>query len=341
MKNLSVIFPIAASIAAFVLVLLALLAGQNPGFMEDYDVISFNTSALGKNLVLNAAKDDEPTPTGGGFCSDLPGFLGKGCATATAAIGSIESAIVSEVNDIANDIADHLSAELGIHQFYSLHALSICEGSFSPNATANGATRNVTRCIKGATEGYNISAIIDHQLQIGPFELGIDDLGFDDELQSAMDTLNSAIKAFVILLSISVALTGLSLLTSIAGFIRYTRPVLIVNVVIASLAFIMLLACSLVITIGARKAATEVTEKGDDIGLYATAGSKYTAITWAAVGLMFVTFAYWLWQVIRFKNGKTDLHRQTKRSPRDSEEAGAEKPNLHGIRFSKGRRSRR
>ena len=60
---------------------------------------------------------------------------------------------MGEINDIANDIADHLSAELGIHQFYSLHALSICEGSFSPNATADGATRNVTKCHKGAAEG--------------------------------------------------------------------------------------------------------------------------------------------------------------------------------------------
>ena len=40
MKQLPLIVPIVTSIAAFVLVLLALLAGTRPGFMESYDIVT-------------------------------------------------------------------------------------------------------------------------------------------------------------------------------------------------------------------------------------------------------------------------------------------------------------
>jgi len=46
MKQLPIGIPIVASLAAFILVLLALLAGSRPGFMEDYDIVavSFDTA---------------------------------------------------------------------------------------------------------------------------------------------------------------------------------------------------------------------------------------------------------------------------------------------------------
>ncbi len=40
MKQLPIGIPIVASLAAFILVLLALLAGSRPGFMEDYDLMA-------------------------------------------------------------------------------------------------------------------------------------------------------------------------------------------------------------------------------------------------------------------------------------------------------------
>ena len=157
MKQLPIGIPIVGSLAAFILVLLALLAGSRPGFMEDYDLITFNTSALGQNLVLSFSdNDDEPTLTGSGLCDGIGGFLGRTCTSATAAVDSLQSDIADRVNDIGNEIADELTDRLGIHEFYFLHPLTICEGDFSPNATASGADRNVTECHKGFTNGMSL-----------------------------------------------------------------------------------------------------------------------------------------------------------------------------------------
>ena len=51
MKRLSIGIPILASLAAFVLVLLALLAGSRPCFMEEYDLVSVGPIANTQNAV--------------------------------------------------------------------------------------------------------------------------------------------------------------------------------------------------------------------------------------------------------------------------------------------------
>jgi len=160
MKHLPIGIPIVASVGAFILVLLALLAGSRPGFMEEFDLIAFNTSALGHNLVDLGKDNDEPTPTGDSLCDGIGGLLGKACTTATAAVGSVKSDVADKINEVGNSIADELADRLGIHEFYSLHPLTICEGDYSPNATAPGAGRNVSECHKGFTNGITPQSCI-------------------------------------------------------------------------------------------------------------------------------------------------------------------------------------
>ncbi|KAK3362459.1 actin cortical patch SUR7/pH-response regulator pali [Lasiosphaeria hispida] len=345
MKQLPIGIPIITSLVAFILVLLALLAGSRPGFMEEYDIIAFNTSALGKNLIDLSNDPDEPSPTTDGLCDDLGGFLGSACTSATAAVDSIQSDIADTINDIGNDIADELATRLGIHEFYSLHALSICEGDFSPNATAPSASRNASSCTKGFTNGYNISALLDHGLRVGPLKLTLADLGFTDNLQGAIDTLNKVTKAFAVLLIISVGFTGLSLVASLAALVlipRQERLTLLTNVILAGAAVGILILSGLVITIGAHIAVNKVNELGDDIGLSASAGYRYTIITWVAVGLMLVAFGYWLSQLLKFRKGSKMGFNGARKHARDSEESGhangrTEMRSARGIHFGRAR----
>ncbi|KAK0632654.1 actin cortical patch SUR7/pH-response regulator pali [Immersiella caudata] len=343
MKRLPIGIPIVASLAAFILILLALLAGSRPGFMEEYDLIAFNTSGLGQNLINIGNDNDEPTPTDSSLCDGIGGFLGRTCTSATAAIDSLQSDIADRVNDIGNEVADELAERLGIHEFYSLHALTICEGDYAPNATTPGADRNVTECHKGFTEGYNISVLLDHGLRVGPYRLTLADLGFTDELQDAIDTLNKVLKAFAALLIVAVGFTGLSMLSSIAALVlipRHERKAVLINLILAGAALSFMVLSGLVGTITASIATDKVNEKGDDIGLSSSMGKGYLIITWVAVGLMLITFGYWLWQFIRSRNGKTMDPRGPRKYARDSEESGAygDRPNMRGVQFSRSRR---
>lgn len=154
----SVGLPLVFSMAAFALALVALLAGKEPGTLEEYHTVLFNTSTLGHDFITNLASGDDddasstsatatPTPTssdddGGG----IGGWFSSIRASATAVAGSLESEAAGILNDIGNDVADKLADELGIEQFYSLHVMNMCEGTYAPNATANNAWQNVTNC---------------------------------------------------------------------------------------------------------------------------------------------------------------------------------------------------
>lgn len=153
-----VALPLVFSMAAFVLTMLALFAGYKQDFMEDYSIMVFNTSTLGQNWLQNEASgrgssttsstaSTTPTPTDkSGFSPG--GFLSSIEASATAAVGSLESSAADALNQIGNDITGKLSKELGIEQFYSLHIMDLCEGDYAPNATASNQWRNVSSCTK-------------------------------------------------------------------------------------------------------------------------------------------------------------------------------------------------
>lgn len=343
MKQLPIGIPIVASLAAFILVLLALFSGSRPGFMEDYDLVAFNTSGLGKNLIdLDGNEDPTPTSNGDSLCEGIGGIFGEACTSATAVVDSIKDDVEDTLNDIGNRVADRLADRLGISEFYSLHALTICEGDFKPNATASGADRNVTECHQGFTEGYNISALLDHSLRVGPFNVSLLDLGFTSDIQDSIDALNTVLKAFTALLIVGIGFTGLSLLASVAALFlipRRERPVLFANTVLSGAALAFLVLSGLLGTVGASIAEDKVNKLGEDIGLAAKMGEGYVILTWVGVGLMLVAFGYWLWQFMRFKNGRRMTVNGGRKHPRDSEESAAmgEKP-ASRVDFLRGRR---
>lgn len=150
--RLSALFPMACAIVAFVLSMLCLFAGHKPGFMEEYHIITvcfysslleavtniylqLNTSTLGHNLIPTATTSSGSTPTAtsiGSFFSDLA--------------HNVTSTIEGDLDGIIGDVADKLAKELGIKQWYSLHLMDMCEGSYAPNATSKGAKLNVSSC---------------------------------------------------------------------------------------------------------------------------------------------------------------------------------------------------
>ncbi|KAK3388100.1 actin cortical patch SUR7/pH-response regulator pali [Sordaria brevicollis] len=331
MRHPSTFVPIIASIVAFVLVLLALIAGSSSGFMESYDIITFNTSLLGQNLITQQVSGDQPGSRSDELCEKL-GFLSDACKDAAGAVGDAKDDVLNTLGDMGNDIADQLAEKLGIHEFYSLHARTVCEGEYSPNPTAKGADRSVAKCIKTFPNGFNVSDILDKELRLGPFQLTLQDIGFDDQVQSAFDTLNRVIKAFAIILIVDVALTGLVMLASLLAIFFLNskeRPTPIINAVLSSIAFFLVLVTGILATVGSRIGASKANEYGKDIGLSAKAGTNYTILIWVAVGFSLITFVGWVFQALRYRNGKTMGRRhghhmgRHHKGVRDSEESGA------------------
>ena len=58
----------------------------------------------------------------------------------------------SALADLVDHVADKLSQEIGLSEWYSLHVMNSCEGSFSPNTTAPSVSLNVTNCTSSSSK---------------------------------------------------------------------------------------------------------------------------------------------------------------------------------------------
>ncbi|TPX18899.1 uncharacterized protein E0L32_011377 [Thyridium curvatum] len=298
-------FPIVLSVVGFVLAILALFAGERRGFLEEYHIIMLNTSALGHTKLLpTPAGDNKPTTTTTTGGHGIGGFFSKVAHSATAAAGAVES----ELAKLGDKFADKLADEIGIHEFYSLHVMNACEGEFAPNATAPGAGYNVTNCTEPMNAGQmNVSALLDQQLSVGPLGLSLSDLGVTRDLQHELNKIPGLLRAIAVLYILGAGLAGLSMLASAAGlfaYARHPRSTSLANAGLGALAALLLLVANLVTTVGGSKAAGAINKYGDGIGLRASSGGKFVAITWAAFAAMCLAAAYWTYELFMARKAR-------------------------------------
>lgn len=163
----------------------------------------------------------------------------------------------------------------------------------------------------------NISALLDHELSVGPVHLDLADLQFSQDLQHEFDKIPGLLLALAIFYILGAAFSGLSILAAAAGLAVYhRRPVATAaaNVAVSSVAALTLLVANLITTKGGKDAADAINKFGKDIGLVATTGPKFTAITWTAFALMLVTAGYWAFEL------STELRARKKGRPRKAYE---------------------
>ncbi|KAI0132278.1 SUR7 protein [Xylariales sp. AK1849] len=305
MKTFTVILPLLLSIAGFVLAMIALFAGSKPGQLEEFHIISINMSDFGHDLVPTATTGgSDPTSTGsgiGGFFSSL--------------VASVASEIGDELNDIEGDIADKLSAELGISQWYSLHVMNACEGNYAPNATSPGAWFNTTNCTaQAAGFQFNITEVLDHEIVVGPLDLNPADLQLPDDITDAINYLNGFLLAIFVFFCLGSGFSGLSFLACIAALTKRTNSGFLAlgNAILSGLAALTLMVGSAITTGVAKKGEAEINDKGSDAGISAKAGVKFIIIAWVSFAVMFIALIYWIAAGVtgRNKNKRSGVMRE-------------------------------
>jgi hypothetical protein len=112
---------------------------QSRGF-DHADNPKLNTSTLGRNLLNATSTSSSP----GSSCTSIISCL-------TGTVENVTSTVENDLTSIEDDLVDKLAKELGIEQWYSMHMMDLCEGTFSPNASTPGAGYNVTSCTNKTT----------------------------------------------------------------------------------------------------------------------------------------------------------------------------------------------
>lgn len=101
---------------------------------------------------------------------------------------------------------------------------------------------------------------------------------------------------------------GLSFLCSVLAIFlvpgRRESAARIVNVVVATLAMVLLVVSCVLVTVASQMAVDKINEMGEDIGLSAKVGTKYLVISWVAAGVFVVgVFGFWVVQGWRWRKG--------------------------------------
>jgi hypothetical protein len=265
--RLTALIPALCCAAALILSFLCLFAGHKANFMEDYSLLTLNTSAIGQTLLSSSSGDSSLTSSIMNLIPD-----------------SISTGVTNEINDQIGE----LRQKIGVEDWYSMHMLNYCEGQYTPEEAANATLKesdikkNTTECAKQrAMYKFDPTRIIEEALNKTGVDVTLKDLNWPEDIQNGIDTLNALMAAM---------------------FVLY------INFLIATLAFLAIGLASALVTAVMVKGTNIINDKGKDIGLAASWGGKFLALTWAATALMLIVLLAW---IVEFCIGR----RQSKRQP--------------------------
>ncbi|KAF2786634.1 integral membrane protein-like protein [Melanomma pulvis-pyrius CBS 109.77] len=276
----SAIIPLVCCTAALILSFLCLFAGQKKDFMEDYHLLTLNTSRIGTNLLNTSDSGDSSNPF-------------------STLFHNISNSIENEINEFAGDVAE----ALGIDDFYSAHILDYCYGDYTPtnlpNATISSSDihKNVSGCSNmTAMYSFNPTEVLERALNESGVDVTLADLDWPADIQKGIDALRIISKTVFVLYCIGIALIFISLVAAVPALFSAGRMAACLNVMVSTLALLAIGIASALVTAVIVKAADTVNKYGNEIGVEAQKGGKFLALTWAATALMFVTLCVWTFE---------------------------------------------
>ncbi|KAF2187822.1 hypothetical protein K469DRAFT_628863 [Zopfia rhizophila CBS 207.26] len=280
MMRPSALIPALCCAGALVLSFLCLFAGHKEGFMEDYHLLTVNTSRIGQNLLNSSTSSESDNPISNLF-------------------HNITNSISDEINDAVGDVAERL----GVDDFYSAHILDYCYGDYVPTPLANVTVsddeihKNVTGCSnRTAMYHFDPTEALERSLNESGVDITLDDLDWPEEIQRGIDGVRILQETVFVLYCISIGLIFLALIAALPALIASGRLAACLNVMVAALAFIAIGLASAIVTAVIVKGSNVINKYGKEIGVEAHRGGKFLAITWSATGLMLLTLLLWCFE---------------------------------------------
>ena len=127
-------------------------------------------------------------------------------------------------------------------------------------------------------------------------EIDLTNLHWPQEISDGLNALKDAQKAVFVLYCIAIVSICLALAFASLGIFRTGRLSALANMMADSLAFLMILGASAIISVIAVKATHLINEYGRDIGIRADRGDKFLALTWAITALVLISWVVWCYE---------------------------------------------
>jgi len=258
--RLSSLLPLACAITAFVLSILCLLAGDKRSFLQNTDLFTLNISGIGHGSLFNTSDGD------GGLLSTLG------------------NDIQQDINNIINDATADIATLLDLPDFLKVHVQTFCQGTYAPNSTAKHPKENITEC-SNSTLGFHFQPTQYVQEHL-PAGITLDDIHWPSDITDAERTLKAVSRVMIVFYIIGVAFSGLAIITAIASIFTDGRLSAFTNWLVDVLTFVTLAIASAVATAVIVIAVDRINKYTDEVGIAATKGGRFLAMTWAATAVM-------------------------------------------------------
>ncbi|CAC9888142.1 unnamed protein product [Aureobasidium pullulans] len=259
------LIPVIFGLAAFVLTMLCIFAGSKKDFMQEYAIVTLNTSRIGTNVFNTTSSTDSDSNIFESIWDNVT--------------NSIESSLNDKINSFAQD--------LGLHDFYSAHLLDYCSGYYTPtdlpNATVSKSDidQNITYCSNRTSFfRFNPTTALEQELNKTGLNITLEDLHWPEAVNDGVHALRVAQKAAFLLYCIAAGLLLLATFASLVSFFFNGRLSAFVDISLWFLAFLAIALASAITTAVAIKASSVINKHGKDIGIQAQRGNNFMALTW-------------------------------------------------------------
>ncbi|THX06281.1 integral membrane protein-like protein [Aureobasidium pullulans] len=241
------LIPVIFGLAAFVLTMLCIFAGSKKDFMQEYAIVTLNTSRIGTNVFNTTSSTDSDSNIFESIWDNVT--------------NSIESSLNDKINSFAQD--------LGLHDFYSAHLLDYCSGYYTPtdlpNATFSKSDidQNITYCSNRTSFfRFNPTTALEQELNKTGLNITLEDLHWPEAVNDGVHALRVAQKAAFLLYCIAAGLLLLATFASLVSFFFNGRLSAFVDISLWFLAFLAIALASAITTAVAVKASSVINKHG-------------------------------------------------------------------------------
>ena len=271
-----------------------------------------NTLSAAAAQATKCGKSDNNNNNDDSWLASIEGELKNVTCSVEQELDSFTNWVEDEIKDGINSLAQIL----GVHDFYSAHIMTFCEGYYVPgpvpNATVKAGTidKNVTACSnKTAMFTFDPRKTLTKELNESTDGLvDLSKLDWPDKVDNGLAALKAAQRAVFILYCVSIALIFVAICIGIGSIFSNRRLIAAINCATDTLAFLTITIASAIVTYVAEKATSVINKYGSDIGVSADRGNKFLALTWASSAAMFIAVLIW---IVAFFSG-SDSHRARK-----------------------------
>ncbi|PHH90578.1 hypothetical protein CDD83_3265 [Cordyceps sp. RAO-2017] len=206
---------------------------------------------------------------------------------------------------IVGNVDDRIMPSLGLPQWVSLHAQTICNGNYTNPDDPHSSVR-ARSCTKPNTRLKNITEVLDLNRNVeDATSLLRLPRAASEMLQLYVDMANGIIIALTTVFSLGTVCGFLTmLLTGVSFILADNRGLAIANLVLAVFAFAFIGGGFVISAIAATVCANRANRVLEDFKVTTELGSKYLQIGIAATVLSFLVAIFWIVAfIVRFRRG--------------------------------------